>query len=223
MNAKFSNKFRTALKMTNLPMILLLVFMHIMCMTGSLLNGSNEQDHVMDFTSGLGFGSFGALCVVTMISGLFFSFIKQLKVLPFTEKDIKAISLLNIFINIFIFTVVQCAVTALMRPTAIPYFICINMINIAFAIEYVLLFSDKRMYDARAAREDPPSRSQNAKRIAAVSVSMILLVVLTTFIYCFAARGSLSKDVPILIITALSSVIISAVEIFLYMRKKIEF
>lgn len=223
MNAKFSNKFKTALKMTNVPIILLLVFMHIMCMTGSLLNEANEQDFVMDFTSGFGFGSFGALCVVTMISGLFFSFIKQLKVLPFTEKDIKDISLLNIFINIFIFTVVQCAVTALMRPTAMPYFICINMINIAFAIEYVLLFSDKRMYDARAAREDPPSRSQNVKRIAAVIISMILLVVLTTFIYCFAARGSLSKDVPMLIITALSSVIISAVEIFLYMRKKIEF
>lgn len=223
MNAKFSNKFKTALKMTNVPMILLLVFMHIMCMTGGLLNEANEQDAVWDFTSGFGFGSFGALCVVTIISGLFFSFIKQLKVLPFTEKDIKDISLLNIFINIFIFTVIQCAITALMRPTAIPYFICINMINIVFAIEYVLLFSDKRMYDASAAREDPPSRSQNVKRSVAVIISMILLVVLTTFIYCFAARGSLSKDVPMLIITALSSVIISAVEIFLYMRKKIEF
>lgn len=224
MNATFSKKFKTAAKMVNVPIILLLVFMHIMCMTGNLLNEANEQDTFLDFMSGLSFGSFGALGVVTIVNGMFFSFVNNLKVLPFTKKDIKDISLLNIFINIFIFTVIQCAITALGRPTAIPYFICINTVNIAFSIGFlILMFSDKRMYDVRAAREDPPSRSQNAKRIIVMMLGMISIIVLTTFIYCFAARGSLVKDAPMLIIISLAAIIISAVEIFLYMRKKIEF
>ncbi|MDE7288190.1 MAG: hypothetical protein K2N71_01640 [Oscillospiraceae bacterium] len=224
MNAAFSKKFNTAVKIINVPIILLLILMHIMSMTSGLINESNRQDAFLDFISGFSFGSFGALFVMVIINGMFFSYLNQLKVLPFTKKDVKDISLLNIFINIIIFTVIQCIITAIMRPAAIPYFICINTVNIAFSIGYLLLlFSDKRRYNAQAATEDPLSRRQNIKLIIVMALGMISIMALTSFIYYFAARGNLAKDLPMLIAITAAAIIISAVEIFVYRKKKIEF
>lgn len=224
MNAEFSKKINTAIKIINVPIILLLIFMHIMSMTSGLLNEANKQDAFLDIMTVVSFGSFGSLCVVTIVNGMFFSYLNHLKVLPFTKKDIKDISLLNIFINIIIFAVIQCIITAIIRPSAIPYFICINIVNLAYSIGYLLLmFIDRRRYNAQAAREDPLSRSQTVMLIVSMILGMILIVVLTSFIYYFAARGSLVKDVPMLIIISLAAIIASAVEIFIYKKKKIEF
>ena len=224
MNSAFSKKFNTAVKMINVPIILLMMFMHIMSMTSGLLNESNKQDAFLDITTGFSFGCFGALCVMTIVNGMFFSFLNHLRTLPFTMKDIKDISLHNIFINIFIFTVMQCIITAIMRPSAIPYFICVNLVNTAFSIGYLMLcYSDKRQWNVQAARENQLSRAQTARMVIAMILMMLSLMVLTTFIIYFAARGELVKNVPMLIIISLAAIVISAVEIFVYRKKKIEF
>ena len=174
MNAAFSKKFNTAIKIINVPIVLLQIFMHIMSMTSVLSNEANEQEVFLDIMMGISFGSFGALCVVTIVNGMFVSYLNHLKVLPFTKKDIKDISLLNIFINIIIFTVIQCIITAIIRPAAIPYFICINTVNIAFSIGYLLLiFSDKRRYNAQALTADPMTLGQNAKLLVVMALGMI--------------------------------------------------
>ena len=224
MNATFSKKFNTAIKIINPPIILLMIFMHTMNMTSCLINESNKQDAFLDIMMGISFGSFGALCVVTIVNGMFLSYLNHLKVLPFTKNDVKDISLLNIFINIIIFTVIQCIITAIIRPASIPYFICIDTVNIAYSIGYLLLlFSDKRRYNAQALTEDPLTRGQNVKLIVVMALGMISIVVLITFIYRFAVRGSLAKDLPMLIAITAAAIIISAVEIFVYRKKKIEF
>ncbi len=224
MNAGFSKKFNTAIKIKNMPMILLFIFMNIISMTSSLLNDSNRQDAFLDIMAGLSLGSFGALGVVVIANGMFFSYLNHLKALPFTKKDIKDISLMNIFIHIFIFAAVQTVISALMRPAAIPYFICINIVSLAYSAGFLLLmFKDKRQYNAQAAIEDPPTRRQNVMIGIISAVSMILIVAFTAFLYRFAARGSLAKDLPMLIAITAAAIIISAVEIFIYMKKKIEF
>ncbi|MDE6595406.1 MAG: hypothetical protein K2K44_05300, partial [Oscillospiraceae bacterium] len=120
--------------------------------------------------------------------------------------------------------VIQCIITAVIRPVAIPYFICINTVNIAFSIGYLLLiFSDKRRHNAQALTADPLTRGQNVKLIVVMALGMISIVVLITFIYRFAVRGSLAKDLPMLIAITAAAIIISAVEIFVYRKKKIEF
>lgn len=224
MNATFSKKFNTAIKIINVPIILLLILMHIMSMTTGLLNESNKQDSFLDIISGFSFGSFGALCVVNIVNGMFFAFLNHLRTLPFTQKDIKDISLLNIFIHIFIFAVVQAIISAFMRPSAIPYFICVNLVNIAFSVGYLMLcYRDKRFWNMQAAVENQRSRTETTRIVIVMILLMLSLMVLITFIYYFAARGSLVKDVPMLIIISLAAIIALAVEIFLYMRKKIEF
>lgn len=224
MNAEFSKKFNTAIKIINVPIILLMIFMHILSMTSGLINETNKQDAFLDIVSGFSFGSFCTLCVMTIIPGMFFSFFNHLRTLPFTKKDIKDISLLNLFIHIFIFAAVQAVISAFMRPSAIPYFICINLVTAAFSIGYLILcYSDKRLWNMQAARENQRKRAETAKIVIVMILMMLSSMVLTTFIYSFAARGSLVKDAPMLIIISLAAITASAVEIFFYKKKKIEF
>ncbi len=224
MNTSFSKKFKTAAKMMNVPIILLIIFMDLMCMTSGLLNEPNSQDIALDITTGFSLGGFGTLSIMTIANGMFFSFINHLKVLPFTKSDIKSIAVINIFLNIFIFTIVQCVISAFMRPSAIPYFICINIVNIALSMGYLLMcFRDKKMWNTRAAMEDPMTRSQSAKLLISIIIVMILAMALTVFIYTMAVRGSLTDDMPVLIGISAAAVIIAAVEIILYKKKKIEF
>lgn len=209
--------------MINIPMILLLIFMNLICMTNALPNGSNSQDAAFDITTGLSLGGFGSLGIITIVNGLFFSFINHLKVLPFTKSDIKNIAIINIFLNIFIFTLVQCVISALMRPSAIPYFICINIVNIALSMGYLLMcFRDKKMWNTRAAMEDPMTRGQSAKLLISIIAVMILAMALTAFIYTMAARGSLTDDIPVLIGISAAAAVAAACETAVYMKKKIE-
>ena len=67
MNATFSKKFNTAIKIINPPIILLMIFMHVMNMTSCLINESNRQDAFLDIMMGISFGSLGALCVVLIV------------------------------------------------------------------------------------------------------------------------------------------------------------
>ena len=224
MNATFSKKINTAVKIINVPTLLLLIFMSFMCMTASLLNEANEQEVFLDIAMGGSFGSFGALCVVTIVNGMFFSFVNHLKVLPFTKKDVKDIALMNIFINILIIAAAQTVITAIMRPVAISYFICIDTVNIAYSIGFLfLMFSDKRRYNAQALTEDPLTRRQNIKITIIMIIGMISIVALVTFIYRFAVKGNLTKDLPMLIAITAAAIIISVAEIFVYRKKKIEF
>lgn len=224
MNATFSKKFNTAIKIINPPIILLMIFMHVMNMTSCLINESNRQDAFLDIMMGISFGSLGALCVVTIVNGMFVSYLNHLKILPFTKKDVKDISLINIFIHILIFAAAQTIITAIMRPSAIPYFICIDTVNITYSIGYLLLmFSDKRRYNAQALTADPLTRGQNVRLFIIMALGMISIVALVTFIYHFAVSGSLAQDLPMLIAITAAAIIISAVEIFAYRKKKIEF
>lgn len=210
--------------MINIPIILLLIFMDLMCMTSGLLNESNSQDAAFYINMGFSFGGFSSLFTIIVVNGLFFSFINHLKVLPFTKSDIKSIAVTNIFLNIFIFTIVQCVISAFMRPSAIPYFICINIVNIALSMGYLLMcFRDKKMWNTRSAMEEPMTRGQAVKLFISITIVLILAMALTAFIYTMAARGSLTDDMPILIGISAAAVIISAVEIILYKKKKIEF
>lgn len=226
MNATFAKKCKTVIKMTNKFLVLwFAVLPSINLIAASMNDKSDETESTfMVIMQCFCYGSFLSLLYTVLINSQFFASIHHLITLPFTMKDIKDIAVINIIFNTVAAAVIQCVITAILRPDIVPYVLCMIIVNVALGIGYLLLcFTDKRILA-------PPSKvssvEQSRRYVVMIVTLMITIMVgataLSTFIMYRGVTGTLADNMPMLIITSAAAIIISAVEVLICKKMKTE-
>lgn len=224
MNATFAKKCQTAVKITNKLLVLWFAVLPFINLIAASSMDDKKESTFMVIMQCFCYGSFLSLLYTVIINSQFFASIHHLVTLPFTMKDIKDIAVINIIFNTMAAAVIQCVITAILRPDIVPYILCMIIVNVALGIAYLLLcLTDKKVLA-------PPSRAasveQSRRYVIAVTTLMITImvgaVVLSTFIMYRGVTGTLADNMPMLITASAAAIVVSVIETLICKKMKTE-
>lgn len=223
MKVTFAKKCKTVIKITNKFLVLWFAVLPCINLIAASMNDEKESTFMV-ITQCFCYGSFLSLLYTVIINSQFFASIHHLVTLPFTMKDIKDIAVINIIFNTMAAAVIQCVITAILRPDIVPYILCMIIVNVALGIAYLLLcLTDKKVLA-------PPSRAasveQSRRYVIAVTTLMITImvgaVVLSTFIMYRGVTGTLADNMPMLITASAAAIVVSVIETLICKKMKTE-